>query len=775
MPLDSLPLYLPIRFTGRLVVVLSDEAVQRLAGWTSAGRSPDAMENLVQLASVLDFPELLEVLNQFGPPSTTRVVESVSIRELLALYETALEGRFPPARTLAAYWIADAAGEEPRTTKLEAALIGVRSAIEDVFREQAFGTPPAVTWTSDPFAHSQFHLDPPKAGIDAKWVWGSLNLDGAGIDFVDVEQGWNLAHDDLKAQSPTRLTPANWDNSTWRNHGTAVLGLVAGVDNSEGIVGIAPGVNSVRVASHYNPAAPTTVANAIALATTALKYGDVLLVEAQADGFWPIEFLAPELLAIQTATSNGIIVIEPAGNRGVNLDLWKTSWTDSGAIMVGASFGDTPPAGKAVHEPLTSSNVSARINCFATGVGLVSTGYGDLAGAVGSANAKYTAAFRETSGASAIIAGAALLAQHMHVAACNTRLGPAAMRALLSQNGTKQGAATGTNNIGIMPDLRQIAGRLVDVYVRDYVSDTGAVPSAGPVGASPDVIVRTAQVVNPQASFGQGSGVENSDTLGQAVIPGSDHYIYVRVRNRGTCPANGVTATVYFSEVATLVTPADWQLIGTSAPFAVPAGDLLTVSPAIVWSWASLPAPGHYCFVAVIGNPYDPEPPPLAPTDWAGFLSYIQDVNNVSWCNFNVLGPATSSHAVVFSMRGAPDQARHFDFEVIQRLPEGIELTLEAPLALLTALHGPFTRIVGAEGGDQRLLMTFPRERLVCLPAVRLGADASYPCQFVLSADGRSPRRLLERAFGSFAIRQLFEGCEVGRITWVLQPDRDGG
>jgi hypothetical protein len=769
------PHYLPIRFTGRLVVVLSDEAMQRLAEWSSGTGPLRTLTDLGQLAGELGFPELLDVLGHFESPLTKRVVDGVSIRDLQRMYEIAKEGPFPPAHSLAAYWIVDPGGPEQRISQVEAGLLGVPSAIETVFREQAFGVPPAVHWLSDPFAHSQVHLDPPPAGIDAKWVWDVLNLDGAGIDFVDVEQGWNLTHNDLIAKAPTRLTPATWDNPAWRDHGTAVLGLVAGVDNSEGIVGIAPGVHSVQVASHFDPGGMTTVANAIAIAANALKFGDVLLVEAQADGDWPIEFLATELTAIQTATSNGIIVIEPAGNRGVDLDAWRIPGPDSGAIMVGASVGDKPPLGLVPHERLISSNVGSRINCFASGIGLISAGYGDLFGLTGPANLKYTANFGETSGASAVIAGAALLVQHMRVNACNTRLGPAEMRTLLSQNGTKQGAATGLNNIGVMPDLRRIAGQLVDVYVRDHVGDTGAVPSTGPLSASPDVIVRTAQVINPQAIFGEGSGTENSNTLGQAVIPGGDHYIYVRVRNRGTCPAGGVTATVYFSEVATLVTPSSWLPIGTTAPFAVPAGDVLTVSPAIVWPAAQLPAPGHYCFVTVIDQPYDPQPPPLAPTDWDGFQFYLRHVNNAAWRNFNVLDPAASSQGAGFSLRGAPDQGRLFDFEVIQRLPSGIRLSLEIPLALLAAFRGSFAKTFEAEGEAHWARLTLPREQVVRVPGVRLGPDARYPCRFVLSAEKRSPRGFLDEAFGSFAIRQLFEGREVGRITWVLQPVRDGG
>ncbi len=46
----------------------------------------------------------------------------------------------------------------------------------------------------------------------------------------------------------------------------------------------------------------------------------------------------------------------------------------------------------------------------------------------GNANRTYTAAFSHTSGASAVVAGAAILTQHMHVLANNAVLDPAGMR-----------------------------------------------------------------------------------------------------------------------------------------------------------------------------------------------------------------------------------------------------------------------------------------------------------------------------------------------------------
>ena len=761
-------------------MVLTSQAVLKLARWASSPAAMD-LENLSDLGTSLGYPELTAVLDRYGPPPSSRAIDSLSLSQLLLLDEGSSSGPFPPTHSLTAYWIVDTAGAEPTTTRLMAELLGVREAVAAVYREQAVGPPPAaplVDWTDDDYASQQSHLDPAPTGIDTKWVWDHLRLHGAGIDFVDIEMGWNLNHEDLVGQAPVRLTPPSWEHSGWVDHGTAVLGLVAGVDNDKGIVGIAPGVNSIRVVSHWNGTVSTKVADAIAQAALVMGKGDVLLVEAQTGGNWPIEILAGqlELNAIKAATNKDIIVIEPAGNGGKDMDAWITDWSGpyaSGAIMVGASNGDPPSSGAgAPHTPLNTSNASVRVDCFAPGQELVSTGGGDLADL--GANATYTAGFGETSGASAVVAGAAILVQHMHAAATGgQRLGAVEMRALLSdsKNGTKQGAA-GHGNIGTMPDLRRIAGALIDVYLRDHPGDDGSEPSTGPLSSSPDIIVVPAIEPDPQGTYGEGSGTENSSTLSQAVRAGVTHQVYARVRNRGICPAQGVTVTVYWSPVATLVTPPSWTLIGTSTPFNVPAGDVLTVSPAIPWPAAQLPAPGHYCFVAQAHHSYDPPPDPPPATDWNGFLSYLRRSNNVTWRNFNVLSASELSldRGAWFWMRGAPDQARVFDFEILQRLPPGVRLHLDIPPALVGALRGPFSKWHTSWNDEPRVALALPAMHKLLLPRVRLGADARHPCRFVLLLDDPGPRVQLERAFGSIAIRQLYQGQEVGRITWSFRP-----
>src|SRR5262249_5048748 len=157
--------------------------------------------------------------------------------------------------------------------------------------------------------------------------------------------------------------------------------------------------------------------------------------------------------------------------------------------------------------------------------------------------------FGGTSGASPIITGAALLLQGMYSASAGTLLSPQQMRVILTNpaTGTAQGGGV-AGHIGVMPNLRSIVqttlGLVPDVYLRDAIGDTGAVPSTGAVSVSPDVIVRPVPVADPNASFGEGSGTENNDTLGTQVEHGQDNFIYVRMRNRGLATATATTASI---------------------------------------------------------------------------------------------------------------------------------------------------------------------------------------------------------------------------------------
>ena len=157
-----------------------------------------------------------------------------------------------------------------------------------------------------------------------------------------------------------------------------------------------------------------------------------------------------------------------------------------------------------------------------------------------------------------------------------------------------------------------------------------------------------------QAAFGQGSSTENDDALGFEVKAGQDSYIYVPTRNRGGVGAANAVATVCWAPVATPVTPNLWTLIDSVTIPSVPTGNQLTVSDAIVWPAASIPASGHYCFVGLVGTAADPAPGLGAFSDWANFTTFISANNNVTWRNFNVVNNVPPLGRQAARLRAAP-------------------------------------------------------------------------------------------------------------------------
>jgi hypothetical protein len=365
----------------------------------------------------------------------------------------------------------------------------------------------------------------------------------------------------------------------------------------------------------------------------------------------------------------------------------------------------------------------------------------------------------------------------MYRAATGTMLSPGQMRAILSNpaNGTPQ-SATVAGAIGVMPNLRRIGenvlGLVPDVYLRDSAGDTGAVPSTGALSTSPDVIVRSTQVANPVVAFGDGSGTENDETLGFQAEAGQDNYIYVRMRNRGASAANSVRATVYWSPVATLVTPNLWTLIGTTGPVNVPTGNVLTVAPELVWPSAGIPATGHYCFIAYLDHVQDPAPLVPGPTDWNGFLDLIRNQNNVTWRNFNVMDvlpdPEADPMVMPFLLTGDPGQARKFDIEIAVHLPADARLYLEIERRAAGLLPVLWQEKLGNMDRNKAVL-EIPRLRSNAFCNMRLPLAAALRCRFVLQ-----PSKGLAAGLHTIAVRQFEQGIQVGGITWALRTNRKG-
>jgi len=318
--------------------------------------------------------------------------------------------------------------------------------------------PPPLNPSDDPRNANQGYLDAAPSGINARWVWGSS--DGSGVGFVDLERGWTLNHEDLAAANITVISGVSQD---FHGHGTAVLGEVVAVDNNIGGIGIAPGATT-RVVSQWRTASTYNTAEAILSAVGTMNAGDVLLLEAQtsyptASGYVPVEVEQAVFDAIQFATSQGIIVVEAGANGSVDLDAFQDvngkhilnrnspDFRDSGAIIVGAASSTVP------HARLSFSNFGTRIDCFAWGQNIDTCGDGWT----GTATNLYTTSFGGTSGASPIIAGAALLLQSWRIKQNNNRYLPDELRGLLGNVTLNTHSANPiSDRIGVMPNLRSI-------------------------------------------------------------------------------------------------------------------------------------------------------------------------------------------------------------------------------------------------------------------------------------------------------------------------------
>ena len=378
----------------RVVLKFVDEVAVRRAGGRFVSRGPV----LADLAS-------LEVLLE-GAVVSRLFTRSVTD---LGAERAALLERVPAHRPLPAdlnqYYRIETAGPG-QTVALVEALLALPS-VETAYPEPRFVVPQEDLAPPTPLLESgQGYLGPAPLGLGYEAVRTLVGVRAQDVTIYHLESSWHFEHEDASQMVLASLIgdpPAPFLDS-WKDHGSAVAGVLTADRNAYGMRGMSDGA-TLRLASMQ-----TGTADTISTCTALAEPGDVFITSAapivQGQYYAPLDFHQAEFDVIELAALQGIVYCFGSGNSGEDLEdvsIYGTRYLpgapDSGGVIVGAGQSTSLDASG-------FSNHGSRVDCHAWGDGIWTLGYGTLFDP-GDPRQLYADDFSGTSGSGPQIAGLA--------------------------------------------------------------------------------------------------------------------------------------------------------------------------------------------------------------------------------------------------------------------------------------------------------------------------------------------------------------------------------
>ncbi|MDO8592336.1 MAG: S8 family serine peptidase [bacterium] len=250
-----------------------------------------------------------------------------------------------------------------------------------------FTTTQAGNWDSNPnFKYQKFN----EIGL-----WGNVQSQGSGIIVAVIDEGVWISHPDLSQNiwvNPGEISnnktdddhngyiddyygwnflDNNNDMETKGSHGTSVAGIIAAIDNSQGIVGVASGAKIMPlIACNNSGCNQDAVINAIKYATD--HGANVINLSLGTHGY--LGYKDDYNNVINYAYNHNVVIVASAGNgdvesassRGQNLDIMPASPVSNDVNNINMVLGVG-----ALNAPW--SNYGSAVDVVAPGIHIIST------------------------------------------------------------------------------------------------------------------------------------------------------------------------------------------------------------------------------------------------------------------------------------------------------------------------------------------------------------------------------------------------------------------